>query len=189
MTIVVMSIIDMYSKRMHGEPTLGFLLWRVVMKWRAAVDRAVAPWGLTHAQYSLLASLYGLTGAGARPSQRELADYTGLDPVYVSRLVRALERAGLVSRTESTLDSRAFQLLITEYGVDVVRQAIVRVRDLQEELTASIGGTRSQPGRDLAATLQVLLASSEEAQPVPSTTTSKLPPRSKRKDQEQGDTT
>src|SRR5262245_43787169 len=132
-----MSIMYMYSKRVHGEPTLGFLLWRVVMRWRAAVDRAVAPWGLTHAQYSLLASLYGLTGAGARPSQRELADYAGLDPVYVSRLVRALERAGLIRRTESTLDPRAFQLVITERGVDVVRQAIARVRDLLEEQTAA----------------------------------------------------
>jgi transcriptional regulator with XRE-family HTH domain len=44
------------------------------MKWRVAVDRAVGPLGLTHAQYSLLASLYGMTRDGQQPSQRQLAD-------------------------------------------------------------------------------------------------------------------
>ena len=41
---------------MH-DPTPGFLMWRLTMKWQAAVDRAVSAFGLTHAQYSLLASL------------------------------------------------------------------------------------------------------------------------------------
>ncbi|MGO4757271.1 MarR family transcriptional regulator, partial [Streptomyces sp. 2MCAF27] len=29
--------------------TAGFLVWRLSMKWRVAVDRAVVPLGLTHA--------------------------------------------------------------------------------------------------------------------------------------------
>ena len=32
------------------KATPGFLVWRLSMKWRVAVDRAVAPLGLTHAQ-------------------------------------------------------------------------------------------------------------------------------------------
>jgi DNA-binding MarR family transcriptional regulator len=32
-----------------GEPTPGYLVWRLSMKWRVAVDRALAPLGLTHA--------------------------------------------------------------------------------------------------------------------------------------------
>src|SRR5437667_225541 len=70
-------------------PTTGSLVWRLSMRWRAAVDRAVAPLGLTHAQFVVLASLYGLACRGTRPSQRELADFTGLEPVYVSRLAKA----------------------------------------------------------------------------------------------------
>ncbi|MER6983053.1 MarR family transcriptional regulator, partial [Streptomyces carpinensis] len=71
--------------------TAGFLVWRLSMKWRVAVDRAVAPLGLTHAQYALMASLYGMSRSGLRPSQRRLADRTGLEPLYVSKLARALE--------------------------------------------------------------------------------------------------
>ena len=69
------------------------------MKWRVAVDRALAPLGLTHAQYSLLGSLLSMERSGVRPSQRQLADYTGLEPLYVSKLARALEAAGLLSAT------------------------------------------------------------------------------------------
>lgn len=81
------------------KATPGFLVWRLSMKWRTAVDRAMAPLGLTHAQYSLVASLYGMQRAGERPSQRRLADHVGLEPLYVSKLARSLESAGLLERT------------------------------------------------------------------------------------------
>ena len=72
----------------HATP--GFLVWRLSMKWRAAVDRAVADLGLTHAQYSVLASLLesmsgpttrarvwrGLTQTGARA--RTLAEHRAI---------------------------------------------------------------------------------------------------------------
>ncbi|MGO4429830.1 MarR family winged helix-turn-helix transcriptional regulator, partial [Streptomyces sp. MCAF7] len=96
--------------------TAGFLVWRLSMKWRVAVDRAVVPLGLTHAQYSLMASLYGMSRSGLRPSQRRLADHTGLEPLYVSKLARALEAAGLVARTRDPSDPRAMQLSLTEQG-------------------------------------------------------------------------
>ena len=127
------------------------------MKWRAAVDRAVGPFGLTHAQYVLLATLYGMALAGARPSQRALADTTGLEPVYVSRLARALEEAGLIDRTESAADSRAVELGLTVRGEEVVIQAIAAVRQLHDELLEPIGGPRSVENRRFRSTLRALL--------------------------------
>lgn len=79
-------------------PTPGFLVWRLSMKWRVAMDRALGPLGLTHAQYSVLGSLLGMQRSGLRPSQRALADHTGLEALYVSKLARSLEAAGLVER-------------------------------------------------------------------------------------------
>ena len=139
-------------------PTPGFLVWRLSMKWRAAVDRAVAPFGLTHAQYSVLASLFGMVGAGQQPSQRELADHTGLEPIYVSKLARALERAGLVERAGNPADTRAVQLTLTPRGAEVAEQAIARVFDLQDELTAPLGGQRGKGTRALVDALETLLA-------------------------------
>ncbi|WP_037853438.1 MarR family winged helix-turn-helix transcriptional regulator [Streptomyces sp. NRRL S-340] len=121
-------------------PTPGFLVWRLANKWRVAVDRAVAPLGLTHAQYSLVASLHGMQRGGERPSQRRLADHTGLEALYVSKLARALESAGLIERTRDPRDPRAVQLALTEEGQAVTRQAIAVVQDLHQQLLEPLGG-------------------------------------------------
>jgi len=139
-------------------PTPGFLVWRLSMKWRVAVDRAVAPLGLTHAQYSVLSSLYGMVGAGERPSQRRLADHTGLEPIYISKLVRALEAAGLVERTADPADTRVMRLALTDAGTDVAERAIALVRELQDELTAPLGGVQGGRTRNLMRELEALLA-------------------------------
>lgn len=141
----------------ESPATTGYLLWRVATKWRAAVDRAVAPLGLTHAQYSLLASLYGLSRSGERPSQRELADFTGLEPIYVSKLARALEASGLLTRDEHPSDPRAWSLRLTSKGSSTAVRAVEVVRKLQDELTAPIGGVNGERNRALVQTLRTLL--------------------------------
>ena len=133
------------------------LVWRLSMRWRAAIDRAIAPLGLTHAQYAVLAPLLGMDRAGRRPSQRELADFTGLEPLYVSKLARALEGAGLIERAGNPDDSRAVQLALTERGRDVAARAVEQVRGLQDELTAPLGGLRSPQTRALIGSLRTLL--------------------------------
>lgn len=164
-----MNIVSMYAiamSRPTETPTTGYLLWRLTTKLRAAVDRILAPLGLTHAQYTLLASLYGFSQTGARPSQRELADWTGLEPIFVSKLARALQQAGLIQRTQHPADPRAVQLHLTDHGTDVAQRAIAIVHAFQEELTAPIGGTRSQRNRDLVRTLQTLLGLETRSDPM-----------------------
>lgn len=140
---------------------VGFLIWRVSMRWRAATDRALAPLGLTHAQYSVLAPLYGMSVDGARPSQRELADFTGLDPVYVSKLVRALEREGFVTRSVKVSDPRAVELALTGRGTDVVREGIQLVAALSDRLTGPLGGNSGARTAELARLLLDLVDAPE----------------------------
>jgi DNA-binding MarR family transcriptional regulator len=147
--------IGMTDAEAHGNA--GYLIWRLSMKWRAAVDRAVTPLGLTHAQFSMLASLYGLSRSGGQPSQRELADFTGLDPIYVSKLARALERSGFVTRATHAADPRAVQLRLTERGTEVVREAIGIVHALQDRLTEPLGGSHGTSTRTLVGLLRQLL--------------------------------
>ncbi|MGF0176388.1 MarR family winged helix-turn-helix transcriptional regulator [Streptomyces sp. Marseille-Q5077] len=139
------------------KATPGFLVWRLSTKWRVAVDRAVAPLGLTHAQYALVASLYGMQRHGERPSQRRLADHTGLEPLYVSKLARALESAGLLARTRDPRDPRAVQLALTEQGRERTRQAIEVVHGLLQQLLAPLGGLDSARAREFTRDLAVLL--------------------------------
>ena len=138
-------------------PTTGFLVWRLSTRFRAAADRALAPLGLTHAQYALLAALHGVSRDGTRPSQRELADFSGLEAMYVSKLARSLERDGLLVRARNPANPRAVSLALTERGQDVVARAIDVVLELQDELTAPIGGRGGARNLELIATLRTLL--------------------------------
>ncbi|MEU3401181.1 MarR family winged helix-turn-helix transcriptional regulator [Streptomyces filamentosus] len=138
-------------------PTPGFLVWRLANKWRVAVDRAVAPLGLTHAQYSLVASLHGMQRGGERPSQRRLADHTGMEALYVSKLARALEAAGLVERTRDPRDPRAVQLSLTEEGRAVTRRAVDVVQDLLQQLLEPLGGLDAERTRAFTDELTALL--------------------------------
>ncbi|MFJ6569107.1 MarR family winged helix-turn-helix transcriptional regulator [Streptomyces sp. NPDC091292] len=127
------------SEALEGA-TPGYLVWRLSMKWRVAVDRALAPLGLTHAQYVLLSSLFGMRRAGLHPSQRELADHTGLEALYVSKLARSLESDGLVERTRDPADTRAIRLALTERGEAAVRPALTAVQALVDQLLDPLGG-------------------------------------------------
>jgi DNA-binding MarR family transcriptional regulator len=138
-------------------PSIGYLVWHLTLRWRAELDRALAPLGLTSAQYGVLASLHGLSRGGARPSQRNLADFAGLEPMHVSKLVRALERASLVERTGNPSDTRAVQLSLTDRGVQVVTAGRAEVLQLEEQRLAPLGGPQSQPSIELRETLLTLL--------------------------------
>jgi MarR family transcriptional regulator, organic hydroperoxide resistance regulator len=139
---------------MNG-PTPGYLVWRLSMKWRVALDRALAPLGLTHAQYSVLASLVGLPES---PNQRQLADHTGLEPLYVSKLARTLEAAGLIHRAGDPADTRAVRLSLTGPGRQVASEAIAIVRHLQSVFLAPLGGPESRRGAVFIRELTALLA-------------------------------
>jgi DNA-binding MarR family transcriptional regulator len=135
------------------EPPVTGLVWRLSMRWRAAIDRAITPLGLTHAQYAVLA----MERAGRRPSQRQLADFTGLEPLYVSKLARALQKAGLLERAGNPDDTRAVQLTLTDHGRDVANRAVEQVLGLQDELTAPLGGPDSPETQALMKSLKILL--------------------------------
>jgi DNA-binding MarR family transcriptional regulator len=140
-------------------PSTGYLLWHVSLRWRVAMDRVLAPLGLTHAQYAVVASLYAMTRSnGIRPSQRQLAGFSGLEPMYVSRLARALERAGLVERTDNPDDPRAVQLALTLRGVEIVKAAVPIVSDLERRYLEPLGGRDAPQNVELRRSLQTLLA-------------------------------
>jgi DNA-binding MarR family transcriptional regulator len=139
------------------HPLTGYLVWHLSLKWRAAVDRALAPLDFTHAQYVLLASLHGQIQAGKHPSQRELAEFSGIEPMYVSRLARTLEQQGLLARGVHPDDPRARILTLTDLGERRLAVAMERVRELHDTLVEPIANTGDDRLSELTATLQVLL--------------------------------
>jgi DNA-binding MarR family transcriptional regulator len=138
-------------------PSIGYLVWRLAIMWRAGLDRALSHLDLTSAQYGVLAALHGLSAGGTRPSQRELADFVGLEPMFVSKLARTLQQKGLLERQVHRDDPRALQLALTAHGVKVLTAARKIVVELEERRLAVIGGHHSRRSGEFKGTLVALL--------------------------------
>ena len=147
---------------------VGHLVWLLATRWRAAVDRELAPLGIPHSQYVFMASLRALTADGHRPSQRELADFSGLDAVYISKLAKALEAQGFLDRTPDPRDPRAVQLALTASGRATVDRAIGVVAGLQHRLLAPLGGPHDARVGELVGLLRALLDGDVDPHHLPS---------------------
>ena len=123
--------------RSAGESP-GLRLWQVTNRWQAAQRAALAPFGLTHVQFVLLASLTYLT-AGGPVSQRRLAEHAAADPMMTSQVLRSLESRGLVRRDVHPGDARARALGVTADGVALANRAVVAVERCDTEFFAPLG--------------------------------------------------
>jgi DNA-binding MarR family transcriptional regulator len=109
-----------------AEESPGLLLWQVTNRWQAAQRATLKPYGLTHVQFVLLATLTFL-GADGPVMQRDVAELAATDPMMTSQVLRALETRGLVVRRPHPVDGRARALAVTEEGRTLVNRAIVAV--------------------------------------------------------------
>ncbi|MQY28381.1 MarR family winged helix-turn-helix transcriptional regulator [Nocardia aurantia] len=125
-----------------ADDSPGLLLWQVTNRWQAAQRAALAPFGLTHVQFVLLASLTYLTAAAGADhvQQRDLAEYAATDPMMTSQVLRALEQKGLIERRDHPADRRAKSLVPTESGVALANRAIVAVESCDRDFFAPLGG-------------------------------------------------
>ncbi|WP_220447051.1 MarR family winged helix-turn-helix transcriptional regulator [Nonomuraea deserti] len=146
-------------------PSTGWLIWQVALRCRTALDRALAPLGLTNAQYGLLAALSQLSRSGPPPSQRQLADFAGLEPMYVSKLARTLQQAGLIERRDDPDDTRAVRLTLTGSGAELVAAAREKVVALDERILAPLGGSSSDDTAQLHGRLLTLLHHLDKEKP------------------------
>jgi DNA-binding MarR family transcriptional regulator len=105
----------------------GFLLWHVTLRWQRDIATALAPLGLTHVQFVLLATTWWLNSHGEAPNQLALARQAGTDVKMTSQVVRKLETKGLIRRDVDTADTRAKRLRVTGRGADLAAQAVATV--------------------------------------------------------------
>ena len=136
-----MSASGLATEHADASDSPGLLLWQVTHRWQAAQRAALAPFGLTHVQFVLLASLTWLQGQGDGPlTQRQLADHAATDPMMTSQVLRVLERAGFVERSPHPADRRAVSLTVTAAGRALANQAVVVVEACDREFFAPLGG-------------------------------------------------
>ena len=109
------------------EDSPGFLLWHVTLRWQREIAAALAPLGLTHVQFVLLAAAWWLNSRGEDPNQLSVARQAGTDVKMTSEVLRKLEAKGLVVRTVDVADTRARRIRVTERGGELALAAVIAV--------------------------------------------------------------
>ncbi len=103
---------------------LGFLLWQTTMQWQRQMNRALDQVGLTHTQYVILIALAWLSKEEDEVTQKDIAGHSNTDRMMVSKILRTLEKNGLIKRREHKTDTRAKCVFLTDKGADTLQKAI-----------------------------------------------------------------
>ncbi len=129
------------SEFTNADDSPGFMLWRVTNAWQAAQRAALAPFGLTHVQFVLLASLSWLA-AESPVTQRDLAGHAHTDPMMTSQVLRALEAKGLIRRAHHPADGRARAVTVTPEGATLAYVANTAVENTDRTFFAPLANQR-----------------------------------------------
>ena len=121
----------------HRELT-KFLSYRVVRLHHALNAQALAVLervaGITLAQWRVIA----MVGSGAATSSRDIVRKSIIDPALISRTVKGLEDAGLLTTSRLKNDRRVISLSLTPSGQDVYDHTLPRMQARQEALIEAL---------------------------------------------------
>lgn len=97
-------------------------------------DRALASFGLTNGQFSLLMAL----NRPEPPSISELAPFLAMDRTSLTAALKPLARRGLIRIQKDQMDRRSRLIQITEEGVAILHAALPTWRETHARLDATL---------------------------------------------------
>lgn len=135
---------------MHPDLPLGALVSLLHRNHCIALNRKLAPLGLSAGQFPILLFLSRREGE----MQETLARFFSLDKATIARAVRRLETGGFICRRKLAGKRRAFGLFLTEKGRETLTGIPGIEADWEEELLSALG----EEERDTARILLLSLA-------------------------------
>lgn len=140
----------------ESKASAGFMFWKVTMLWQRHIKKALESFGITHAQFVILAIL--LWHQKTRQTDEELTQVgiisrSRLDKMSVSTSLKKLVELKLVTRSENTHDSRAKSVYLTHQGAKLTAEIVPIVEDVDEEF---FGNLDSDKHRQLLQILHTL---------------------------------
>ena len=128
-----------HSRFERADDSPGFLLWQLTNLWQQRIRAALAPLGITHVQFVLLAGTAWLADSGIIVSQVILSRHARTDIMMTSEVVRALQKKGLVRRAVHPHDPRAKVVTLTAEGEQIIQQAMALVESADEQFFKELG--------------------------------------------------
>lgn len=127
------------SRFEQANESPGFLLWQLTNLWQHHIRCTLAPLGITHVQFVLLASVAWLEQMEQLVSQATLSRHAHTDIMMTSQVVRTLEEKGLLTRTIHPTDTRAKVVSLTAEGREVARRAVAVVEEADDQFFQELG--------------------------------------------------
>ncbi len=126
---------DGYAKFWFEKPeeSAGFLLWQITNLWQRKMNYALKDLDLTHVQFALLAGIAWLERFEKPITQVRLAKYASTNIMMTSKVIRTLEKKGLILRDECEADTRAKCVSLTEEGIQRFEKALNIVQAVDEK--------------------------------------------------------
>jgi DNA-binding MarR family transcriptional regulator len=121
----------------HASP--GLLFWRAFLNWQRALRAKLESYGITQAQFSVLAAVSYLSSTGKNVTQQDIANQLSMDKMMVSSLVKTLISKKLIQRKDHPSDARAYALHMTKSGVAKIQLCVPVVEGIDETFFRSTG--------------------------------------------------
>src|SRR5262245_4437501 len=117
------------------ESDFLFLIYDVAQLVRRQADKRAREFGMTRAQWAVLARLQREPGI----TQSRLAALTDVEPITIGRLVDRLEASGLIERHPAPDDRRIWRLRLTSKAAPILTQVAAFRRELHDEMAQGLG--------------------------------------------------
>ena len=128
--------IDFHFKSPEDSP--GYLLGKLTMLWQRKQKKVLDPLDLTQTQFVLLAALGWLSKKSNTITQVDIANQANADRMMVSKVLRALEEKGFLTRKEHETDTRAKIVRLTISGEVVLQKALIEIENADLEFFTTV---------------------------------------------------
>ena len=94
-------------------------------------------------QFVILATVAKISESGEIVTQRHIARFAAIDENMTSQVIRSLIEKGLISRSHHPDDARAYLIMLTDAGRDLMAEGRTLIAPLREE-SAPIRGREEE---------------------------------------------
>ncbi len=148
-------LVEWKSKFNDPKESSGFLLWQVTQAWQRMITKELSRIDLTHVQFVLLTACDYLHVNGETVTQKRLADFTKLNSMMVSDVVRTLEAKGFICRNKNPLDKREILLSPTKEGSNKIKIALPIVENTDAQFFMPIQDKQHSFNKELLSLLSL----------------------------------
>lgn len=121
-----------HSAYNNRNESTGFLFWQLSTLWQRKIKEVLTPFSLTHTQYVILAVIEDLQETVDNINQKLISDISNIDVMTISSTLRLLERKKLIVRKKSRTDTRAYTIMNSKIGSNVLIKSIKEVEGVDK---------------------------------------------------------